>query len=216
MSGATRGRATLAATVVMFGLAAFLSFRGDRRFLADAPQLDISEDGERVVFGWSGPIAAPLARRFAEAFEASRGQARIIVIDLDSPGGSLGEGKAVIAEIEKMKRTHTVETRVGRGAECLSMCVPIYLRGDRRTAAADAQFMFHEPTTREVYTDREVNKPAFEQRLDSERFFRRYFEQSDMDPAWRDALKSEWRGRDVWRTARELVDEGANVVQEVD
>ncbi|MEO0880085.1 MAG: ATP-dependent Clp protease proteolytic subunit, partial [Pseudomonadota bacterium] len=142
-----------------------------------------------------------------------RGEADTVIIDLHSPGGSVSEGRAVIEAIERIRRTHTVETRVGPISFCASMCVPIYLQGSVRRAAPSARFMFHEPSSRDAITGERVDTPEFEQRWASRQFVARYFEDSEMDPAWREKLVTEWRGRDIWKTGRELVDERANVVQ---
>ena len=71
-----------------------------------------------------------------EAFEKARNEVRSVIMDLSSPGGSLYEGREVIRVIDRMKRTHKVATHVGRKQICLSMCVPIFLQGQERVAAA--------------------------------------------------------------------------------
>jgi hypothetical protein len=73
--------------------------------------------------------------------------------------------------------------------------------------------MFHEPSAYDLVTEEKIDKPSFEARMTSARFFERYFGRSEMNPAWRERLKERWRGQDLWFTAKELVDEGANVVE---
>ncbi|MBY0423681.1 MAG: ATP-dependent Clp protease proteolytic subunit [Parvularculaceae bacterium] len=209
-------RLMLAATLAMLAAAAMLGTLGEQNFLKQAPTLVVREEGAAQVFYWRGEVAPGMAQRFAEAFDAARGQTRRIVIDLDSPGGMLVEGGRVVDIVRRATDEFEIETRVARGAKCLSMCVPIYLQGERRVAAPSALFMFHEPTTRDVLTDERVAIPEAEQRYVSERFFRRYFENSEMDPVWREKLRQQWIGRDVFKTARELVHEGANIVLELD
>ncbi len=157
-----------------------------------------------------------MAYRLGAAFADWKDRTRRIVIELNSPGGALIEGRSVIDAISRMKATHVVETRVAAGEICASMCVPIFLAGQKRIAGPGARFMFHEPSSVDYFTEEEAEKPAFEQRRDAERFFDRYFERSEMDPAWREYLRDAWTGRDVWKTAEELVAEGSNVVTQVE
>lgn len=178
--------------------------------------MDVFEQNGALVFVWDKPVAAPMAFRFREAFEAVKAKSDRIVIVLDSPGGALIEGRRVIEEIERMKRTHRVDTRVKAGATCASMCVPIFLSGENRMASAGSRFMFHEPTSVDYFTEEESRKPAFEQQMDAERFFDRYFTASPMDPAWRESLREAWKGRDVWKSGAELVAEGSGVVTALD
>ncbi len=210
-----RNKTTLLATAAMFAAIVFLFWQNDQRIFQDQGRLAVRPDpGDRdaVIFTWNSAIDVPMARRFEEAFDAWKGKTGRIVIELNSPGGSLSEGGRVVDVIEKMKRTHVVETRVGADGVCLSMCVPIYLRGARRVAAPSSRWMFHQPTTRDFFTDEKVDEPAFETRMTARRFFNRYFVHSEMDPAWRAKLERDWQGGDVWKTGQELVDEGANVV----
>ncbi len=199
----------------MFAVIIFLFWQNDQRIYQDQGRLAVRSDPEgrdAVIFTWNSAIDVPVARRFEEAFDEWKDKTGRIVIELDSPGGSLSEGGRVVDVIEKIKRTHEVETRVGASSVCLSMCVPIYLRGDRRIAAPSSRWMFHKPTTRDFFTDEKVDKPAFETRMTAKRFVNRYFVDSEMDPVWRAKLEQEWQGGDVWKSGQELVDEGANVV----
>lgn len=122
----------------------------------------------------------------------------------------------MIEEIEKMKATHRVDTHVASGAHCLSMCVPIFLMGEHRSAAANAVFMFHEPSAYDLVTDEKVSKPGFERKMTSEKFFERYFVRSDMNPAWREKLRANWKGRDLWFTGEELVEQESGVATGLD
>jgi len=205
----------LAATLSMFVLTALLITRNEQFIFRDEGRLVVKPhptDADAVIFYWRSEIETPMARRFEEGFDEWRGKTSRIVIDLNSPGGALAEGAAVIREIEYMKRTHIVDTTVRNRRKCYSMCVPIFLQGEERTAAANARFMFHQPTSYDVFTGEKVDEPAFEKELTSRRFFERYFVSSPMDERWRDQLAVEWRGKDVYRTGQELVDEDSNIV----
>ena len=215
MSRNLRSRLTLAATLAMFAFTVLLITRNDELVFRDEGRLVVKADpadANAVVFYWRSEVDVPMARRFAEAFEMWKFDADRIVIDLHSPGGVIREGEAVIRVIEHMKRTHVVDTRVRARRACYSMCVPIFLQGEERTAAPSARFMFHEPRAYDYFTGEPVNEPAFERDMASQRFFDRYFVDSPMDPVWRDRLAQEWRGRDVWRSGRELTAEGSNIV----
>lgn len=156
-----------------------------------------------------------MAARFAHAFDQWRGRTDHFIIRLNSPGGAVVEGRLVIDEIERIKATHVVDTYVGAGGHCLSMCVPIYLTGDERRASADAMFMFHEPSSYDLVTDEKIRRPGFEQKMTSDKFFARYFANSKMNPEWRKRLRANWKGRDLWFTAAELAEQGSGVVERV-
>lgn len=211
----TRGRAMFAATLLMSALVVFLAMDGDRRAFEGLDNVTVQREGDALVFHWRGAVRAPMARRFADAYEARGPEAGRIVLELSSPGGSLAEGRRVIEEIRRMKRTHTVETRVKPYDICLSMCVPIFLQGERRVAARSSRFMFHQPTAVDFFTEEPVRQPAFERRLVAERFFQTYLEDSPMDPHWGARLKIDWERGDVWKSGRELVEEGSGIVTEL-
>lgn len=209
-------RLRFAATLALFAALAFFAWKSGQRIYETGPQLEIAEVGDAVILRWAHGVDAPMAERFASAFDDWKGRTGRFLIDLNSPGGSITEGRLVIETIERMKETHRVDAYVGEGAFCLSMCVPIYLAAERRTAAASAAFMFHEPSTRDLFTEEKIDRPGFEQRMTSEKFFDRYFAGSGMDPEWRESLRAAWRGRDIWFTAEALVEQGAGVVEAIE
>ena len=75
--------------------------------------------------------------------------------------------------------------------------------------------MFHEPRTFDYFTGEEVKGPKSEMEGLSKRFFNRYFTNSEMSPAWRAQLEKEWKGKDVWRSGRQLVDERSNIIHQL-
>ena len=209
----------LLATLAMLAATAFLIARNEELIFRDKGELTVERDRndpETLVFTWRNEVEAPMARRFEEAYREWRGEGSRILIDLHSPGGALYEGEQVIRVIDRMRETHIVDTRVGNRRACFSMCVPIFLQGEARTAASNARFMFHEPTAYDFYTGERVNEPEFERERTSRRFFDRYFVNSPMDAVWRDNLAVEWKGKDVFYTARELVDQQSNIVTELE
>lgn len=200
------------ALVVAFSALVILALRFEHSFYGDLGRLTISHTQDTVVFSWRGPIETPMARQLAQAFDEHLDSTRHAVLMLDSPGGSISEGDAVITLLQRVKREHFLETRVQARRRCLSMCVPIYLQGDERTAAPSSRWMFHEPRLVDSITGEDIDRPAFEQQYTNWRFFRRYFVNSEMDQAWAAALAQQWRGKDIWRTGQELYDEGSNVI----
>ncbi|MEO0400416.1 MAG: ATP-dependent Clp protease proteolytic subunit [Pseudomonadota bacterium] len=201
--------------IAVCALVVFMAWQGQQRVFVNLGRLDVRQEGGAVVLSWRSAVEAPMARRFEEAFDAWADETDRFIIDLNSPGGSLGEGARVIEVIEEMQRTHQVDTHVGRGRSCLSMCVPIFLLGEERRAAGSSRWMFHEPSTRDAVTGEEVRIPRFEQRYVADRFVERYFVQSPMDQEWLAKLEEDWQGKDVWRTGRQLYGEGANVILEL-
>ena len=199
----------------LLAIVAYMYFQHYDRVFGDKGRLAITQEGNAVVLSWSTDVEVPMALRFEEAFDQYRDQTRTFIIDLDSPGGALREGRFVIEQIEKMKGTHEIVTRVGSTSICLSMCVPIYLRGEKRVAGSASRWMFHEPRAYDFFSGDEVGESEAEIRAAGERFFDRYFVDSEMDPAWRTRLAQEWVGRDVWKTGRQLFIERSNIIQEL-
>ena len=72
--------------------------------------------------------------------------------------------------------------------------------------------MFHEPSAYDYITDEKVEENESDRKAASDRFFEKYFVNSDMNPQWRDNLQKEWIGKDVWRTGKQLYDERSNVI----
>ena len=201
---------------VMFAGIVYLSMRAEQRVYDNQGRLTVREEAGAVVFIWKSGVEIPMARRFEEAFAEWRHVSRHIIIDLHSPGGSLREGEAVIQAINHMKQSHRVDTRVRSGRACLSMCVPIFLTGEERRAAPSSRWMFHEPTARDFFTGEEVPEPEFERRYASAQFVERYFTNSEMDPQWRESLVAEWKGKDVWKSGRDLANEGSGIITRLD
>lgn len=207
-------RLTPVLIIALLVAAFFLMRASEQEYLADEGRLGVREDpaSDAVILSWSSPVGAPMARRFEEAYRQYDDEVSTFVIELNSPGGTVAEGKRVVQMLDRMARTHNLETRVGAGGDCLSMCVPIFLTGETRIAAADARFMFHEPASFDSFTGERTNEPAFERRFTADRFFERYFENSPMTPAWRTQLESDWVGRDVWKSGADLWRENSGVL----
>ncbi len=179
--------------------------------------LDVRADpGEDTAYlTWRGRIAAPMEARLREAF-ARYDSARTFVLALASPGGSIDQGARVVGLLRQIRETHQLETVVEAGKPCASMCVPVYLQGTRRTAAASARFMFHEVSFREEVSNDEVNVPESAKSSETDRLFARFFVPAGVSQTWIDKVRAEMTGgNDIWLTGRELVDQDSGVVQSV-
>ena len=204
--------------VSAFALAGYLAWDYQQRLFEDKGRLVVSQSSVvpgAVEFSWRSAVEVPMAKRFYEAFHKWRNTSDTIVINLHSPGGSLREGREVIAVIEFMKKTHRVFTYVGARRSCLSMCVPIFLHGDERIAAANSRWMFHEPSNVDFFTEKKVKVPEYERQTMITRYVERYFVNSPVNPAWLKGLLQKWQGNDVWFTGQQLVDERTGVISKL-
>lgn len=199
-------------TALLFVGIIFLAIRSEERLFQNSGTLDVRREGDAVVLTWKSPVEAPMAKKFEMAFRDYGADTDKFVLDLHSPGGALAEGGELIRVIERIKRTHRIDTKVGPGRSCFSMCVPVFLQGERRAASANSSFMFHEPSAVDFDTGEVVDQPTFERNFTTKRFVDRYFVRSPMDPTWRDNLVASWSGKDVFKSGRELMDEGSGVV----
>lgn len=205
-------KANQIALVAISAVAIFLYWQKYQDVYKDTGRLQVVQQGSSVVLSWSSTVELPMTRRFEEAYAKWAGKVDKFIIKLDSGGGSLREGRQVIEFIKQMKKTHLVETTVGDQRHCLSMCVPIYLIGEQRSASRNSIWMFHEPRSYNYITDEESDEPESERRAASDRFFRNYFINSEMDEKWRQQLAQEWIGKEVWRTGQQLFDEKSNII----
>jgi ATP-dependent protease ClpP protease subunit len=172
--------------------------------------------GGVVYMRWRGRIDAPMESRIAEAFERHRDDGSKFILALSSGGGSLDHGARVVRLLRKIGDAHGLETVVESGRYCASMCVPIYLQGQHRTAAANAKFMFHEVSFKEYLASEDSDVPQSAKVSETDRLFNDYFKPAGVPDAWISKVRADMAGgSDIWKTARELIDENAGVVQQV-
>lgn len=207
--------------IAMLALVALLAARARdsvEGYWAGVGQLETGEvtgDGT-LRLAWTGRIDAPMAQKIKSAFEQHRERVRTLILALNSPGGSLDHGVEVINLLHAIEQTHQIETRVGANATCASMCVPVYLQGQRRIAAASARFLFHDVSFRDYFSSEKEAVPAAATARETSRFFVRFFEGAGISKEWLEKLRGEMAGgRDVWKTAEELVEESSGIVQEI-
>jgi ATP-dependent protease ClpP protease subunit len=187
---------------------------------ADNAGLSVRQESDRVVLKWVGPVAPPMRERFEVAFQKFESDPRRLVISLNSPGGSVDHGHQVIKEIRKASRTRQIDTMVEAGKSCASMCVPIYLVGAERTAHKAARFMFHEVSfnlskvqdqaVRQQLANASVRKKAINH------FTNELFDDDmgprSVDARWLRDMRAKIRGRDIWLTGKQLMEQGSGVV----
>lgn len=203
--------------VVLLGLiviAVLLGWRLYEQKHADTGQLAIRQSGNVVILAWTGEVELPMHTLLMRAFDDWRDKSQHFLLQLNSQGGSVREGGDVVELLQRIKRTHKLDTFVASREICMSMCVPIYLQGNKRIAAPDARFMFHEP--KRFYDDgSEAKGFSFEREALTRRFFTRYFENSAMAADWRVQLEKDWIGKDIFKSGKQLLDERSNIVTDL-
>jgi hypothetical protein len=103
------------------------------------------------------------------------------------------------------------------------MCVPIYLVGAERTANPRAKFMFHEvrlmlradtdPAVREALSHPGVHKMAVNHFTNQ--LFGDDIGPRSVDAKWLEQMRKQIKGRDVWLTGRQLMEQGSGVVDKL-
>lgn len=194
---------------------------------SEAAGLTMRQEPNRVVMVWNGPVEAPMKQRFEDAFKSLGSEPRRVLISWNSPGGRVDHGHEVFDVIQAAARVHYINTTVGEGKICASMCVPLYLSGMERTAHPKARFMFHEvilklkPDAERAVRQLQTIAPdlvAGAQREAVGQFTNRLFEEgfeSKLDNRWLAQLRVRIKGRDVWLTGRQLVEEKSGVVDKL-
>jgi ATP-dependent protease ClpP protease subunit len=156
---------------------------------------------------WYGPIAAPMAQQIRDAFEDRRQQARRFVLTLSSNGGSVAEGERVIDVLRQIKNTHELETVVTQGEKCASMCVFIYLQGEKRYGALTSAWLFHEVSRRDPITRQTtLDRSAWERLVD------KYFRSAGVSEEWIANLKQRTVESDYWQTGADLVQSNSGII----
>lgn len=161
-----------------------------------------------VVMSWRGRVGAPMAQQIRRAFEAHKRGSNRIVLKLDSGGGSVREGERVIGVLRSIKKTHDLQTVVGRGKKCGSMCVFIYAQGQRRVGALSSLWLFHEVAHKNPRTEKIVrlDRPAWERLVDQ------YLRPAGVSEEWIAQMKPFTVKSDYWQTGADLVNAKSGVI----
>lgn len=205
--------------LALLGLIGILAFQFEdniQQIFTRRGVLTVEQRADHVLLQWRGAIEAPMAEKLEAAFRQHEGDTSRFVLSLHSPGGTLEHGRRVLRVIDAMQRRHKVDTVVADKRACASMCVPIYLAGGTRSAAPGARFMFHEVSFRDTLEGKveDVLREAISRATDA--FFERYLKPFGVNARWLADMRQQIRGKDVWRTARQLVNEGAGIVQQLE
>lgn len=167
-----RFRRLLAALSVSVGLVACSP-------VSKAPPEAAAGNAERIALrGFLYPLnSVPVADALRSAPDGTQ-----VVLDLDTPGGLVLVGLAILDAIDEAReRGVTIVTEVRPGATCGSFCVVLFAAGDVRLAAPDARFIVHgardlttghlsEPGT-DLMIDQMARRGADRRRLEDARFY---------------------------------------------
>jgi ATP-dependent protease ClpP protease subunit len=163
-----------------------------------------------VIMTWHGPISAPMANQVRDAFESRKRQATRFVFRLSSHGGSVAEGERVIEVLRQIKSTHELDTVVAQGDVCASMCVFIYVQGQKRFGALTSSWLFHEvshmdPVTRQTT---KLDRAAWERLVD------KYLRPAGVSGEWIADLKPRTVQSDYWQTGSDLIKSNSGIIHE--
>jgi ATP-dependent protease ClpP protease subunit len=191
--------------------------------VASRQTLSVSEEPDRIVLGWSGPVQEPMSERVAAALDRYKADQRRLVLVLNSPGGSIEHGRKVVAAIRA--RDRAIDTLIQKAGVCASMCVPIFLAGTERVADPEAYFMFHQASLTSSARDN-MKRPelsASEKALFSEAvkvietqvtddLFHNDIGIRGVNMVWLARMREKISGHDIWMSGQQLVDEGSGIV----
>lgn len=95
------------------------------------------------------------------------------------------------------------------GAKCASMCVFIYVQGERRFAAPASLWLFHEIALNDPHTHQLIalKRDPWLQIVD------KYWVPAGVDPNWIANVETQAVNTNVWESGAQLLAEGANLVQ---
>jgi hypothetical protein len=163
-----------------------------------------------LVMLWRGRIEAPMSAEISAAFEQNKNGVKGVVLKLDSEGGSVAEGERVIGVLREIKKTHKLHTVVGPGRKCGSMCVFIYVQGQKRLAAPASLWLFHEVSFKDPKTHliTRLDRNSWERLVD------KYWLPAGVDQKWIESVKAHTIGSDYWQSGENLLRDGSNIIQQ--
>lgn len=162
-----------------------------------------------LVMVWKGPVENTMADQIQAAFTEHKDHIRGVAFKLNSGGGSVFEGERVIAVLQQIKKTTPLHTVVEAGAKCGSMCVFIYVQGQKRLAAPASLWLFHEVSHKDPHTHQVVRLD----RVSWEKLVEKYWVPAGVDAKWIDNVKTHTVGTNYWESGDSLLQEGANIIQ---
>lgn len=98
-----------------------------------------------VIVEYRGPIVAPMSTNMRSIWSQISRMERFdtLVLRLDSPGGVDTEGARVIDTLVSIRQKMTLITLVGERDLCASMCIALFIQGQRRYARPTSSWVFH-------------------------------------------------------------------------
>lgn len=159
---------------------------------------------------WTGPIAAPMANQIRDAFESRKGQATRFVFRISSQGGLVPEGERVIEVLRQIKATHQLDTAVTQGDICASMCVFIYLQGQKRFGAMTSSWLFHEVSHMDIATKQttKLDRAAWDRLID------KYMRPAGVTDEWIADMQPRTVNSDYWQTGADLIRANSGIITE--
>lgn len=185
-------------------------------FPRTSPYLTVHNEGDAVVLVWEGPIDPPMNKALRTAVRRAPNGDQPLVLVLVSPGGSVQEGDKVIRTLRNLSKDRRIVTYVPPGAICASMCVPVFMAGAERVAAADSEFMFHDAYSVDSATGARVDDGLAISAALNANVFRRYIGQSIASAAIVETLEADIaQNGEAWRTGRQLFRSRPNIVTQI-
>ena len=163
---------------------------------------------DALIMAWSGAVRPGMAKAIEAAFENRKDEFKTIEFTISSGGGSVREGERVIHVLQKIKKTHHLYMFVRAGKRCGSMCVFIYVQGQKRFAAPSSMWLFHEVSradkqTRKIY---ELDRPQWEMLID------RYWIPAGVNPEWIKTMKEHTFEKDYYQSGQNLLQNDSGIV----
>ena len=157
---------------------------------------------EMLVMTWRGIVRPGMAKVIRAAFEKHKDSYRVIEFIINSPGGSVREGERVIEVLQDIEKTHRLYTTVLPGKTCGSMCVFIYVQGQKRFAAPASIWLFHEVSRSDKRTHKiyELDRPQWEQLIE------KYWLPAGVNPVWIAEMKEHTFQTDYYQTGQSLLE----------
>lgn len=157
---------------------------------------------------WTGTVRPGMAKVIRKAFDKHKDKYHVIEFIIDSGGGSVYEGEQVIALMSEIKKTHRLYTAVLAGKKCGSMCVFIYVQGQKRYAARASIWLFHEVSR----SDKKTHKIYALDRPKWEHLIEKYWIPAGVNPAWIAEMKQHTFQSDYYQTGQDLIDHDSGIV----
>jgi hypothetical protein len=163
---------------------------------------------DALLMAWSGAVRPGMAKAIEAAFDKHKDEFKTIEFTISSGGGSVREGERVIHVLQNIKKTHRLYTFVRAGKRCGSMCVFIYVQGQKRFAAPSSMWLFHEVSradkqTRKIY---ELDRPQWEMLID------RYWIPAGVNPEWIKTMKEHTFEMDYFQSGQNLLQDDSGIV----